>query len=315
MKRTAKSPGKTGDADLATMYAEAFHLIPGYAYLLDKDCILVDCNDNFLNLLGLDPSFEKTIGLLYRQMLERELWTENQISLIKTADIHAILSNDPPNNMLELPRMHGNGHVTWYQFSRMPLVDAAGEVHGLLVIVDDVTEMKQMAEQLEKIKAQLQTQNTYANTASKANVESKEKTPAPRVLVVEDNLLAQKAAKSILMNQDCLVELAGTESEFNNVFKPGKYDLVFMDIGLEGTSGYMMAKQLRLLEKDSDFHVPIIALTGFDADVVQFDCDYYQMEGVITKPLTAEQVKQIIQRYIFKINMDVTGLASTSKEQ
>lgn len=310
MTRTAKSPGKKGDTDTESVYAKAFRHMPGYIYLLDKDCILLDCNDNFLKLIGLDSPIEKTVGFLYRQMLEHGLWSENQISLIKAADINAILTPDSQGAMVELPKVNDKGDISYYQFSRIPLFDNTGAVNGLLVILNDVTDMKQMKEQLEKIKQQLQMQNANSNNSTATNFEKRENHPPPRILVVEDNLLAQKAAQSILMNHDCLVELAGTESEFYSIFKPGKYDLVFMDIGLEGTSGYMMAKHLRLQEKDSGFHVPIIALTGYEADVVQFDCDYYQMEGVITKPLTAEQVKQIIQRYIFKIDLDVTGLTS-----
>ena len=81
-----------------------------------------------------------------------------------------------------------------------------------------------------------------------------------------------------------------------------------MDIGLEGTSGYMLAKEVRKLEQGSRYRVPIIALTGFDAEIVKSDCEYYQMEGAIHKPLTVEQVRQIIQHYIKHIDIDVAGL-------
>ena len=310
MTRAAKNQDKEGSLEMESIYAHAFRLMQGYMYLLDKDCILVDCNTNFLTLLGLSSLPEKNIGSLYKQMVEQGLWSENQMSLIKAADINAILSQQPQHERLELPSVDKKGRVTIYQFSRIPLIDDSGTVYGLLVILNDITEFKQITEQLEKIKKQLQVQNSQPSPRFTTN-ESKTKAAPPRILIVEDNPIAQKAAQSILMNNDCLVEIAGTEDQFYQIFEPGKYDLVFMDIGLEGTSGYIMAKQLRLKEKDTGHHVPIIALTGFAADVVQFDCDYYQMEGVITKPLTTEQVKQIIQRYIFKINMEVTGLTST----
>jgi CheY-like chemotaxis protein len=309
MTRAVKNQDEVGSEGMESIYAHVFRLTQGYMYLLDKDCILIDCNFNFLTLLGLNSLPEKNIGALYKQMTDKGLWTENQVSLIKAADINAILSQQPQNDRIELPSVDKKGIITTYQFSRIPLMDNSNDVYGLLVILNDITELKQITEQLEKVKNQLQVQNAQSSSSTLASENRKKLTP-PRILIVEDNPIAQKAAQSILMNHDCLVEIAGNESKFYELFQPGKYDLVFMDIGLEGTSGYIMAKQLRLQEKDTGHHVPIIALTGFEANVVQFDCDYYQMEGVITKPLTTEQVKQIIQRYIFKINLEVTGLTS-----
>jgi CheY-like chemotaxis protein len=94
------------------------------------------------------------------------------------------------------------------------------------------------------------------------------------------------------------------------LFEPGRYDLVFMDIGLEDTSGYVVSKKFRQLEKDTEHHVPIIALTSYEADIVKYDCDDYTMEGALTKPLTSEQAKQIIQHYIYHIDIPVRGLKS-----
>lgn len=95
------------------------------------------------------------------------------------------------------------------------------------------------------------------------------------------------------------------------LFDPGKYDLVLMDIGLADTSGYVVAKQLRNKEKGTNHHVPIIALTGYEAEVVKYDCEQYFMEGAITKPLTSEQAEQIIQHYVYHMDVEVKGLKSS----
>lgn len=294
----------------SSMYSEAFRFIPNYCYLLDKNCILLDCNQSFLNYLNLHTLPEKKLGTIYQLMGTHGSWSEEQIQQIKKNDIDAILSGLPTKNTPELPRIDDKGTVTYFEASRIPLKDENGSVMGLLVIFNDVSKEHQLMDQLEKISSQLNKQNTTTSLASSVLVKpaSTAKQQAPRILIVEDNTIAQKAAQSILMNNDCLVEIAENEEQLQALFEPGKYDLIFMDIGLENTSGYIMAKQLRLKEQGSGHHVPIIALTGYAADVVQFDCDYYQMEGVITKPLTALQVKQLIQHYIFHINMEVTGL-------
>lgn len=85
-----------------------------------------------------------------------------------------------------------------------------------------------------------------------------------------------------------------------HLFKPGKYDLIFMDISLLDTSGYVVSKMFRKMEKNTPHHVPIIAVTTHQADVVKKDCEDYSMEDVITKPLTSEQAMSFIKRYVTK---------------
>lgn len=291
---------------LDVMYMQAFQFIPGYAYLLDKNGILLNCNNQLLQLLGLDTIPETNPGSLYKMLSEHGLWSDEQIKILKKNDIDVIVSAQAEMDKLELPVIDKQGHATYYLVSRIPLLDNHNHVYGLLVLLADVTHERQLTDQLEKMTQQLQKQNANS-TSILSNTPNHHKTTPPNILIVEDNAIAQKAAQAILMNNDCIVDIAQNDIEFMEIFKPGKYDLVFMDIGLENTSGYMMAKQIRAQEKNTSHHVPIIALTGYEADTVQFDCDYYQMEGVITKPLTTEQVKQIIQHYIFHINLEITG--------
>ncbi len=71
-----------------------------------------------------------------------------------------------------------------------------------------------------------------------------------------------------------------------SLFKPGKYDLVLMDIGLEETSGYVVAKQLRKKEEKTKHHVPIIALTGFSAEVIRTIAVNALWKGYLPNPNT-----------------------------
>lgn len=315
MNTSTIQPEQTRTANSASVYEDAFQFMPGYCYLLDNNCVLIDCNQRLLQHLGLQTIPDKSVGSIYKMMIKHGFWTEEQIQSLKQTDINAILTAEPQRNTQELPVIDDKGGIIHFEASRIPLVNQSGEVYALLVIFQDVTAQRQMADQFEKISTELKKQNANPSVTFSSTKSAEVKTTPPKILIVEDNAIAQKAAQSILMNNDCLVEIADTEARLQELFEPGKYDLVFMDIGLENTSGYIMAKQLRQREKDTGHHVPIIALTGYAADVVQFDCDYYQMEGVITKPLTAEQVKQIIQHYILNINLEITGLKSASRKQ
>lgn len=160
------------------------------------------------------------------------------------------------------------------------------------------------------MKDRLKTHGVSESDHPQARIFRDPKNP-PKVLMIEDNAIAQKAVQALLMQLDCQVDVADSGEKAVSLFKPGKYDLIFMDIGLEDGSGYVVSKKLRQIEDGSGFRVPIIALTGYEADVVKMDCNDYFMEGAITKPLTSEQARQIIEHYIYHMDIPISGLKTT----
>lgn len=132
----------------------------------------------------------------------------------------------------------------------------------------------------------------------------------PRVLLVEDNLIAQTVEKDLLQTLGCEVDVAEDGEGSLTLFSPGKYDVILVDIGLQDTSGYIVAQKIREQENGTKYHVPIIALTSYKAEVVKHDCREYFMAGAITKPLTINQAEQIIKHYIYEQDILVDGLIS-----
>lgn len=289
------------------LYRQAFRSTPDYLYLIDRQGFLVDCNQNLREALGITAFESQAPGLIYQLLTDHGFCSQAQSKTLKQADIDSLVHGSQDCEPQLLPVTKSQNQISYYEFQRRPLLEQ-GQIVGLLVNLKDMTEARTLTEQLDKIKQELQHYNSHENLLYKPVNNQDHAIATPRVLLIEDNSIAQKAARAVLMNSDCLVETAANETEFETLFQPGKYDLVFMDIGLEDTSGYMIAKHLRQKEKDSGQHVPIIALTGFDPKVVSVDCDYYQMEGALSKPLKPEQVKQIIQRYLHQIDIPVTGL-------
>ncbi|MCC5791365.1 MAG: response regulator [Legionellaceae bacterium] len=290
------------------LYADAFSFIPGYLYILDKDGKLVNCNNNLLKKLGIDNLQDHEVGAIYRLMQEQGFGNEYQLVQHKKADIQSLMSEKPHHSEQPIPLWLDQKETRWFKVGRMPLRDPQGQIEGLLVTLTDITDQEHLQEQLSKLKKELQRNNQHAGESFNFNTDDFASDTPPRVLLIEDNFLAQKAAKSVLMSCDCVVDVVSNEKELKSLFVPGHYQLVLMDIGLEGSSGYMLAKELRRLEQGSKHRVPIIALTGFDAEVVQADCEHYHMEGAIHKPLTVEQARQIIQHYIKHIDVEVSGL-------
>lgn len=291
--------------DLQQYYLDIIACMPNLVYLLDKDCTFTGGNNNFIKSLGLEKLSE-LMGLTYKQITTLAPWAEERIQSFKREDIKVLVSGEAVHNKEEAPVFDQQGDVIYYLSTRIPLFDKNNNVIGLVGILVDISERKKMEEQLSKIKKQLQINNAKPQDAI-VNFDDKK---IPKVLMIEDNTVAQKAAQFLLMQLDCHVDVADSGDKAVLMFEPGKYDLVFMDIGLEDTSGYVVAKKIRQMEKDSGHRVPIIALTGYEADVVKYDCDDYFMEGALTKPLTSEQAKQIIQHYIYHIDIPVHGLKS-----
>lgn len=128
------------------------------------------------------------------------------------------------------------------------------------------------------------------------------------ILLVEDNLIAQQIGKTLLSALNCKVDVSETGNKAVQIFEPGKYDLVFMDVGLPDISGDIVAKHLRAKEKDSNYHVPIIALTAHPVKNTLANCKEADMQGVLNKPLSSTQALQMINYYIHGQSYIVHGL-------
>ncbi|WP_254596080.1 response regulator [Legionella micdadei] len=121
-----------------------------------------------------------------------------------------------------------------------------------------------------------------------------------QVLVVEDNVIAQKVVKTILSSMNCAVDLASNGKEALNKVNLNHYDLIFMDIGLgQGADGYEVTREIRKREKDSD-HVPIVALTAHAAEENKQRCVEAGMDAVLSKPITQNHASNILNGFIRK---------------
>ena len=280
------------DMDVHEYYMDIINCMPHIVYWVDANCTLMGCNLNFVKLLGLEQ-LNDFIGTPHDQMMKQLSWPAERIELFRQDDMAVLFSGLPEYDVEELPVYKKEGRVIYYKSSRIPLFDVNKKVTGLVVILNDITAQKEMEKVLNL------THPIHRVTGIKH-------TNKPvRVLLVEDNIIAQHVQQTLLMTLNCEVDIAGSGDAASMLFEPGKYGLVFMDIGLQDTSGYIVSKTFREMEKNTRYHVPIIALTAYQADVIKADCNDYFMDGVITKPLTSEQALQIINRYVYHQEMDV----------
>ena len=143
----------------------------------------------------------------------------------------------------------------------------------------------------------------------------------PRILVVEDNAIAQAAAQSILSAMNCQVDIAVNGQEALTLYAENSYHLIVMDIGLgNGMDGYEVTQAIRSKEKDKS-HTPIVALTAHAAEESKERCIRAGMDAVLTKPMTQVCANHLLNAFIIKANKKSSsslnekfGLPETTEE-
>lgn len=279
-------------------YMDIINCMPNIVYWMDLNCMLMGCNVNFVNLLGL-KQIKDFNGTPYEQMRNHLPWAEARVEALKLDDLAVLFSGAAVYDREEPPFVSEEGESIYYRSTRVPLFDKDKHVMGLVVILTDITDQMTRPNQLPQMESE-------GRPSEHSTLEKR-----LRILIVEDNPVAQSVEKALLAALNCNVDIAESGTTATILFSPGKYDLVFMDIGLQDTSGYIVSKSFREMEKNTRYHVPIIALTCYQADVVKSDCRDYFMDGVMTKPLTRPQAIQLINHYVYHEAVELEELAVT----
>lgn len=269
-------------------YTKILNLVPYLVYWVDESCKLQGFNANFgdlLNILSPDECEYNPYSLLAKNLNLDKSCAES----LKLADMRVIFSGKSEHQQ-PLARIQNSFKAPTYIVHRNPISNENGEIIGAVI---SIIENKLIF--TDKPKTNI------------SNLKFNGSLNKPKVLIVEDNLTAQKVESAIFTSLNCEVDLVQTSEEALNTFQPGKYSLVIMDIGLEDSSGYIIARDFRKIEKESKFRTAIIALTSYKPENVKVDCDFYEMEGVIEKPLTESQASQIIDHFIFKKGSGIDG--------
>src|ERR1700686_1725448 len=81
--------------------------------------------------------------------------------------------------------------------------------------------------------------------------------PAPRVLVVDDDITVRQLVSEYLAQNDFRVSEAASGAELMGAFRAQVVDLVLLDLRLHGEDGMQLLRQLR-----AESQLPVIILTG-----------------------------------------------------
>lgn len=120
-----------------------------------------------------------------------------------------------------------------------------------------------------------------------------------RILLVEDNIINQLAAKKILEKIGFdQIEIAQNGQEACDMIRLNKYDLVFMDIQMPVMDGLLATKKIRAWEKNSgnDYHITIIAMTANALEGDREKCISAGMDDYVSKPINKDLLINILKK-------------------
>lgn len=120
---------------------------------------------------------------------------------------------------------------------------------------------------------------------------------ALHVLVAEDHPVNQEIIALILRKAGHRIDVVGDGLEAVAAARPGRYDLILMDVQMPNMDGPTAARGIREME-NGGAHVPIIALT---ANAMSGDREKYLAAGMdeyVSKPIVAAKLHAAIGRCI-----------------
>ncbi len=121
--------------------------------------------------------------------------------------------------------------------------------------------------------------------------------PAIRALLVEDNAVNREVASAYLKRAGCVVDAAADGREAVALFRPGRYDIVFMDCQMPVMDGFAATRAIREVEAQQGGHTPVIALTANAMTEEQDRCLAAGMDDFLTKPTSHARMSGAVARW------------------
>ena len=173
-------------------YENILNCMPGNVYWLDQNCCALGCNQNVLDMLGLESIAEfKSLSL--EEMGRIGNWSEEAIISFKQDSLAVIRTGKSKLNIEEPPIPNNRGDFIYFLTHRVPLFDDQQNVIGLVGISIDITQRKKLEKELLEEKQKAEAAN-LAKSAFIANMSHDIRTPLNGVIgmaqILEERILS-----------------------------------------------------------------------------------------------------------------------------
>ena len=118
-----------------------------------------------------------------------------------------------------------------------------------------------------------------------------------QILLTEDNLVNQRVAGGILGKAGYTVVTANNGKEALEALREQEFDLVLMDVQMPEMDGFEATSAIRLKEKLSGEHIPIIAMTAHAMKGDEARCLNAGMDAYISKPIRGRDLVEMVEKY------------------
>jgi hypothetical protein len=115
------------------------------------------------------------------------------------------------------------------------------------------------------------------------------------VLLVEDHIVNQKLAVTLLTRWGHNVEVASNGQVALEMFAQQRFDVILMDMMMPVMDGLEATRRIRAMETDR--HTPIIAMTANAMESDRERCLAAGMDDYLSKPIKAQELQQMLQHF------------------
>lgn len=238
------------------------------------------------NILKNSKSGKKTISIDIKNFSESSDWVEVLFN-VYTNDLF---------NISEITRIRNTEKTkkgktaSFIQLFELDIVKNIIESLGGLIEVELTPEIFEFKFILKFKKGESIAAETNIQDSSLPEIEVSQKISLKEanVLLVEDNLINQKIVLLSLKKSVKSVDVANNGKEALDKFGSVKYDIILMDIQMPIMNGIVTTKKIRNIEKSTNSHTPIIAITANALLGDKEECINAGMDDYISKPFQIE---------------------------